>query len=423
MLSKCQYKYKDLSKRDLLAALNYFKDLMPKIEKYVYPNGQEKDLISLFGTIPVNYNNNKYNIPIQLYLADNHPYLSPIVYVKPTAEMSINVSDTVDSNGRVSISYLNDWSYPSSDLYMLLNLLSIKFGEQTPLYSRKSAMSRPGISNSGPQANVSVLPYPTDTSAYGGPNRPPYPTSSTTSVSNPAPYPTSYSVGSGYPPANNLYFPMPTPAANLSHLKSSTPNTSIGQIRQASLYPYPTQPTAFTNSSSSYADETIKPEYYKMSLVSAVLDKVKQRFNDFRDEKSAEIDSLKRCKVDLEKNETLLNGYLNEMDLEIVNIRDLQSELKEKTSKLTNKLNRIEYRDKTNVEDAVVTTTPLYRQLLVLYAEELAIQDLIFYLGEGLNHQTITLDMFLKQIRSLSRKQFLLRATMQKAREKANLPV
>ena len=111
------------------------------------------------------------------------------------------------------------------------------------------------------------------------------------------------------------------------------------------------------------------------------------------------------------------------MDLEIVNIRDLQSELKEKTSKLTNKLNRIEYRDKTNVEDAVVTTTPLYRQLLVLYAEELAIQDLIFYLGEGLNHQTITLDMFLKQIRSLSRKQFLLRATMQKAREKANLPV
>jgi ESCRT-I complex subunit TSG101 len=114
---------------------------------------------------------------------------------------------------------------------------------------------------------------------------------------------------------------------------------------------------------------------------------------------------------------------LNDAESEYSSIRELTSELKRKSQIITENINRIKYRDKANIEDAVITTTPLYRQLLTLFAEDLTIQDLIFYLGEGLAHKTITLDSFLKQIRSLTRKQFIVRATIQKAREKASLPV
>lgn len=83
----------------------------------------------------------------------------------------------------------------------------------------------------------------------------------------------------------------------------------------------------------------------------------------------------------------------------------------------------MKHRDNTNIEDAVITTTPLYHQLMNSFAEELAIQDLIYYLGEGLANKTINLDSFLKMIRLLTRRQFILRATMQKARQKASLPI
>lgn len=66
LLTKCQYKYKDMSRRDISSALSYFKELSPKIDRHVYQNGMSKDLLSLLGTIPVNFRNSVYNIPVQV---------------------------------------------------------------------------------------------------------------------------------------------------------------------------------------------------------------------------------------------------------------------------------------------------------------------------------------------------------------------
>ena len=82
ILNKCQYKYKDLTKQDVYQALNYFKELKLKQEPHTYPNGMTKDLLTLHGTIPVVIRNSRYNIPVQIYLADTHPSTPPIVYVR-----------------------------------------------------------------------------------------------------------------------------------------------------------------------------------------------------------------------------------------------------------------------------------------------------------------------------------------------------
>jgi len=74
-----------------------------------------------------------------------------------------------------------------------------------------------------------------------------------------------------------------------------------------------------------------------------------------------------------------------------------------------------------DVDEAIVTTAPLYKQLLNAYAEEAAIEDAIYYLGEGFRTGVIDLEIFLKHVRQLSRKQFMLRAIMQKCRQKAGL--
>lgn len=99
-----------------------------------------------------------------------------------------------------------------------------------------------------------------------------------------------------------------------------------------------------------------------------------------------------------------------------------------------------------DIDDVIVPTAPLYKQILNLYAEENAIEDTIFYLGEALRRGVIDLEVFLKvgtpktytyilwsfsgvltdsfllqHVRLLSRKQFQLRALMQKARKTAGL--
>ena len=53
----------------------------------------------------------------------------------------------------------------------------------------------------------------------------------------------------------------------------------------------------------------------------------------------------------------------------------------------------------------------------------MAIQDAIYYLSEGQRKGVLDCDAFLKKVRELSRKQFVVRATMQKAREKAGLSI
>jgi ESCRT-I complex subunit TSG101 len=218
LLTKCQYKYKDLTRRDVMAALSYFKELSPRADKYVYPNGASKELVSLFGTIPVNFRNSTYNIPVQVYLPDAYPYEAPFVYVRPTPDMSINVSSAVDSNGRVYLPALSEWRHPMSDLYMLLNLLTIKFSEQTPLYSKFKSGGGGSAAAATTASTYSDPPYPTQ-------NPPPYPISGVG-----MPMPSTATAYSNSPPliATNPYYPMNNqPPQPLSHLKSNS-NSNIG---------------------------------------------------------------------------------------------------------------------------------------------------------------------------------------------------
>lgn len=424
LLAKCSYKYKDSTKRDIIAALSYFKDLSPKVDRYVYPTGIVKELICLLGTIPVTFRQAVYNIPVQIYMSDTHPYEAPIAYVRPTPEMSINVSEAVDSSGQIKLPCLNEWNHQNSDLYMLLNMMSIKFSEQTPLFSRPSRNSSMASASTAAigknYSSSSTPPYPSDIRpAYSA--TPPYPADTRSSFSSTPPYPTdprsSFPVSSPYPTASVMSYPAPYPSSTNPYYPMPTAH-AYNSMKSASN-PSVNQATARV----SYPEDTIKPEHYRMSLISAVQDKIRTKFKDACEEKLAEIDSLKRVSYDLESSQATLNNLIKEAENECLNIDYLCSELKLKTNEINESLKQLKHRENTGVEDAVVTPAPLYRQMLQLYAEEMAIQDLLFFLSEGLTHKTIDLDSFLKQVRLLSRKQFYLRATLNKARQLAALPL
>ncbi len=65
-------------------------------------------------------------------------------------------------------------------------------------------------------------------------------------------------------------------------------------------------------------------------------------------------------------------------------------------------LEKMENQSENNdIDDVIIPTAPLYKQILSLYAEENAIEDTIFYLGEALRRGVIDLEVFLKVCLSL----------------------
>lgn len=136
----------------------------------------------------------------------------------------------------------------------------------------------------------------------------------------------------------------------------------------------------------------------------------------------AEMNVLHKTQADLVKGKEKLEVMVKELENEKVEIENNIKLLQDKDQEVKEVLQKLDNQDKLDIDEAVVTTTPLYRQLLNSFAEEQAIEDAIYYLGEALRKDVIDLDVFLKQVRELSRKQFFLRALIQKCREKAGLP-
>ena len=122
MLTSGGYKNIHSSSKDILNALKHYRGLQPRLDKFIFNNGAQKDLVCLGGTIPVPYRGNNYNIPMAIWILDTHPAHAPMCFVNPTADMQIRVSRHVDHTGKVYLPYLHEWSAANSDLIGLIQV-------------------------------------------------------------------------------------------------------------------------------------------------------------------------------------------------------------------------------------------------------------------------------------------------------------
>ncbi|KFP27017.1 Tumor susceptibility 101, partial [Colius striatus] len=371
-----QYKYRDLTIQETTSVITQYKDLKPVMDSYVFNDGSSRELMSLSGTIPVPYRGNTYNIPICLWLLDTYPFNPPICFVKPTSSMTIKTGKHVDANGKIYLPYLHEWKYPQSDLLELIQVLIVVFGEEPPVFSRPTASSYPPYQAVGPPTTSYVPGIPGGISSY--------PAGSTPNPSSYPPYPS----GGPFPAPSVLYYP------------SQPPATTVGPSR----------------------DGTISEDTIRASLISAVSDKLRWRMKEEVDRAQAELNALKRTEEDLKKGHQKLEEMVTRLDQEVAEVDKNIELLKKKDEELSSALEKMESQSENNdIDEVIIPTAPLYKQILNLYAEENAIEDTIFYLGEALRRGVIDLDVFLKHVRLLSRKQFQLRALMQKARKTAGL--
>jgi len=230
--------------------------------------------------------------------------------------------------------------------------------------------------------------------------------------------------GPPYPPSNQGGYPgLPPYTGGYSHTQGA---------QQQGYPPYPTsQPSAgpayppyppTSSSQSLNSQSSLSQEHIKASILSAVEDKVRRRLREEMSTAGAEIESLKRTGEELGAGQ-------NKLKLMVGKIQAEESSLSESVGILQNKREELEKMieqadtagDDIPVDEVVSASTPLYKQLVSAVAEEAAIEDGLYMLGEALRRGAVDAEVFLKQVRDLARRQFLLRATIMAAREKAKL--
>lgn len=401
-----RYQNPDITKKHITKVLSNYKGLVFEVEPFVFNDGTRKELLNLQGTIPVVYKGTCYNIPICIWVMDTHPNNAPMCYVKPTADMHIKVSMFVDHNGKIYLPYLHDWVPHNSDLLSLIQVMIVTFGEQPPVYAKaRSEMQQSStpypvqpfmpVPGSGSVSSSGFPPYPPNSQYSGGSNvYPPYPST----ASGGFPYPGSYSSYAGTTPS------YPT------------------QGYSGSFPPYPpaTQPSP-TVQPGSGGSGTITEEHIRASLLSAVEDKLRRRLKEQFSQLQAELETLRRTQQELTSGSSHLADLFEKLKREKQELEKNVNILQDKEAELEKEIAKLSDNQSIDVDEAVTTIAPLYKQMLNAFAEEAATEDAIYYLAEGLRSGIIDLDAFLKQVRQLSRRQFMLRALMQRCRQKAGL--
>ncbi|VVA97308.1 unnamed protein product [Arabis nemorensis] len=127
-----------LIRQHLLNLVSSYSSLEPKTATFTHNDGRSVILLQADGTIPMPFQGVSYNIPVVIWLLESYPRHPPCVYVNPTRDMIIKrPHSNVSPSGLVSLSYLTDWVYPSSNLVDLAAQLSAAFSRDPPLYSQR----------------------------------------------------------------------------------------------------------------------------------------------------------------------------------------------------------------------------------------------------------------------------------------------
>lgn len=372
LLKTARYNHPDHTRKDVANVIKHFKSLVPRLERYTFPTGVSRELVCLDGTIPVSFRDATYNIPVGIFLSHNHPIEAPICYVRPTRDMTIKTSRHVDGSGRVYLPYLSEWNRHTSDILSTIQVMQIVFGQMCPVYQKTKDY------NSSPN-DVAMPPLP------------------------------------------NVQYPAgPTSSSNSGSFSSGSTAVSMPTPPQP-IYPFSSQPQP--PNSVSGATGTISEEHIRASLLSAVEDRLKYRLKEKVHSIQDEIEVLKKTSSDLERGKLQLDDMKARMSNEVIELTEAKRKLQELDDQLQEFIVKYDKEgEEINPDEVYGPTQPLFKQLLEAFAEENAVVDAIYYTNLGLKEGVITLDVFLKSVRELSRRQFMLRALIRACRQKASLP-
>ncbi|XP_022139294.1 protein ELC-like [Momordica charantia] len=360
-----------LIRQHLVALTAAYPSLVPRTATFTHNDGRSVNLLQSDGTVPMSFQGVTYNIPVVVWLMESYPRHPPCVYVNPTRDMIIKRPHPhVNPSGMVSIPYLQNWIYPSSNLVELVRNLSVMFGRDPPLYSQR----RP---NPGPSPSPGPSPGPSSSFGRNSAN------SSIASNMGAAAFPRP-----AIPP--RVYPPSP-------YGGSANDVASV-----ARLQPHTEDPN----------------EVFKRNAINKLVEIVHSDIVGLRKTREAEVEGLFSAQGVLRQREEELNKGLKEMQDEKESLEQQLQMVLMNSDVLEAWVRENEGRNRSDFEadDAFECVDVLSKQMLECTASDLAIEDAIYSLDKAVQDGAVQFDQYLRNVRLLSREQFFHRATAAKVR-------
>ncbi|KAK7258087.1 hypothetical protein RIF29_32524 [Crotalaria pallida] len=380
-----------LIRQHLVSLSSAFPSLEPKTATFTHNDGRSVNLLQADGTVPMLYQGVTYNIPVVIWLMESYPRHPPCVYVNPTRDMVIKRPHPhVNPSGLVSVPYLHNWIYPSSNLVDLVRTLSITFAADPPLYSQRRAPPPPS-----PSPSHHTNPNPNFSNAT---NLASFPSGSSNLAA--------FSSGYSHPPPRTTTYP-PSPYGS---------GSASGRVQ-----PVPPPASPSPSPSHHHHNHTEDPtEVFKRNAINKLVEMVHGDVAALRKSREAEMEGLFNMQGVLKQREDQLNKGLKEMrdemegleqqlQMVLMNTDVLEGWLRDNQGK---KLGSSE----NAAEDAFECVDVLSKQMLDCTASDLAIEDTLYALDKAVQVGSIPFDQYLRSVRALSREQFFHRAMAAKVR-------
>lgn len=360
--------------RDVFDCCRYYQGLKPRLASQTSP------FIVLDGVIPVMYRGVEYYIPILIHVGRNYPDEAPVPYVKPTQSMVIRDGHRhVDKTGRVNIPfYLNNWVHPQYSLYGLVVAMIRIFSQNPPVHSKPKTPA----SNSSASSNSASASSGTNASAANGANH------------------NGYNYQQARPQQPSSYYPPQRPQQQQQQQGGHSSYGSGGSNRD---------------------DEAEKRE-----LVKRLTKKLVERFNESQVDMTEQLVKTSVANENTKDSIAQLRPKAESMTQDVENLKQTLEEVEKQERSLQAWKERnsdvVTEEQAGDIDQLLQFHDMSTQQIAQCIAEDYAIGDTMDQVDEAFVKNIISHDKYIREIRTLSRKQFYPRALKQKLEQQFNQP-
>lgn len=387
-------------------------------------NGVSSTVLVLQGTIAIHFRGNTYQLLVDMYIISGYPMRPPVCYVRladPSMYLKPNHKH-VGSDGKIYLPYLSEWNTNTHHLVELVVAMSSVFSAEPPVFSRPTPPTstpppplpeiRTTITSSSMAATSNNMNGSTNVAYSSTMN-------GTSSVVSPASYSTS-SQTSYMNEQQQLEIMLARDAAEANEAREVARKAEeVERMKEEDERRQKQRDIMQVNDLRNTVLQKVRQHCYDQGKIIQI-----EVQNDWKHSELLNISTTNKLQYQIDLYNKLNVQYKKNNDIVIKKTSDIKIWLEENDklmalkqqeqqeqplngSTMKNGISKI-----IDINKILIPSNQLDKQMIELNSENMAMEDLFYFLNKSLYNGNIDCNTHLKLIRNIAKQQFFVRALM-----------